>query len=107
MAIVHFNCSDQFMLNVDDITLHRTYDAVAENNAMVTVYPNPAANRLTVNSDSRVESYEVYSITGAMVRRQEAGSTTFDIDVRDLPVGTYLLKLNSEGQVQTQRFVKR
>lgn len=107
VAIVHFNCSDQFMLNVDDITLHRTYDAVAENNAMVTVYPNPAANRLTVTSDSRVESYEVYSITGAMVRRQEAGSTTFDIDVRNLPVGTYLLKLNSEGQVKTQRFVKR
>jgi hypothetical protein len=42
-----------------------------------------------------------------MVRRQEAGSTNFDIDVRDLPVGTYLLKLNSEGQVQAQRFVKK
>ncbi len=107
VAIVHFNCSNQFMLNIDDVTLHRTYDAVAEDSALVTVFPNPAANRLTVTSDSRVDSYEVYSITGAMVRRQEAGSTSFDIDVRDLPVGTYLLKLNAEGQVQTKRFVKR
>ena len=109
VAIVHFNCTNEFMLNVDDITLHRTYDGVADNSGSISlsVYPNPAADHVSVKSGTRVDSYEVYSITGAMVRHQQAGSTTFDIDVHELPAGTYLIKLNGEGMVQTQRFVKR
>ena len=41
-----------------------------------------------------------------MLRRQEMGTTTFDIDLREMPAGTYLIKLTSEGIVQTKRFVK-
>lgn len=108
VAIVHFACSNQFMLNVDDITLYRTYDEVAENNtSCVTIYPNPASSRLQVNGTERVETYEVYSMTGALVRRANVGLKSFDIDVEELPTGTYLLKLTSEGTVQTRRFVKQ
>ena len=32
---------------------------------------------------------------------------TFGIDVRELPVGTYLLKMNAEGTVMTKKFVKK
>ena len=35
------------------------------------------------------------------------GEKTFSVNVSELPVGTYLLKMTSEGVVQTKRFVKR
>ena len=107
VAIVHFNCTNQFMLNVDNVTLHRTYDKVVENNATLSVYPNPAADLVTISSDNIVEDYEIYSITGAMVRRNKANDSTIVIDVRDLPTGTYLIKLRTSDTVQTQRFVKQ
>jgi len=108
VAIVHFDCTDQFMLNIDDVTLYRTYDQVGgDAAAMANVYPNPATERLTISHTSLISSYEVYDIRGALVRRGEADSTAFDIDVRQLPAGTYLLKLSTTTGTLTQRFVKQ
>lgn len=108
VAIVHFNCTDQFMLNVDDIKLYRTYDAVAENNEYsVSVYPNPTTDMLQVKGSERIEYYEMYDITGALLRRESVGQDSFTLDLEALPNGTYLLKTTSEGIVQTRRFVKQ
>ena len=107
VAIVHFNCTNQFMLNVDNITLHRTYDGVAESNTLQSVYPNPATDFVTVNCESYVEGYEVYNIVGTMVRKQNAKGNNFNIDVRDLPAGTYLIKLCTNETVKPIRFVKK
>lgn len=111
VSIVHFNCSNQFMVNIDDIILFREYNStwsVGEETAtLCTVYPNPTTELVMVEASQTVDTYEVYSITGAMVLRRNAGSKTFDIDVRELPVGTYLLKMNAEGTVMTKKFVKK
>ena len=108
VAIVHFNCTNQFMLNVDDITLYRTYDVVTENNNYsVSVYPNPTTDKLQVESTERIESYEMYDITGALLRHGTVGQNNFTLDLEALPTGTYLLKTTSDGIVQTRRFVKR
>lgn len=108
VAFVHFNCTDQFMLNIDDITLVREWDGVADAAALsLSLYPNPASDLMVVKGADTVDSYEVYSLTGAMVMRREVGSKSFSVDVSDLPAGTYLLKTSSAVGTQTQRFVKR
>ena len=108
VAIVHFDCTNQFMLNVDNITLYRTYDQVAENESeRVAVYPNPAISRVSVLCDDAVEQYEIYDMTGALLRRQEAGNNRFDIDVQELPAGVYLLSLRTKDVVLTRRLVKK
>ena len=107
VAIVHFNCSNQFMLNIDDVMLYRAYNQVAENNAStLNIYPNPATDIMKVESTQTVGSYEVYDINGARVIRNEPNAKAFTLDLRDLPSGTYLLKTVSEGNTQTQRIVK-
>jgi hypothetical protein len=96
------------MLNIDDITLYRTYDGVSDDTAaMLSVYPNPASDRLQVESTASIESYEIYSITGALLRHATVGQNSFTLDLEALPTGTYLLKTTSEGIVQTKRFVKQ
>lgn len=107
VAIVHFGCSNQFMLNIDDVTLYRTYDQVPENGAArIAVYPNPATDMVRVEAAQVVDAYEVYDMTGAMVLSREAGNKAFGIDVRELPAGVYLITLRTKGTVTTQRFVK-
>ena len=108
VAIVHFGCTNQFYLNIDNIKLYRTYDQTIEHNATrVSVYPNPASSFVSVESSQMVDSYEVYDMAGAMVRRAAVGQKAFNLDIEALPAGTYLLKMTSEGIVQTRRFVKQ
>ena len=106
VAFRHFSCTDQFMIVVDDITLYREWDGMDELHApTLSVFPNPAVDHVMVESENRVDAYEIYSINGALLRCHEVGTTVFGLDVRELPAGAYLLKLTSEGMVQTKRFI--
>lgn len=111
VAIVHYNCTDQFMVNVDDILLIRQYDPTwsVNENAVTTlhVFPNPTSDLLTVESNVNVRHYEVYNIMGEMLRSKPVDEKYFNVNVSELPAGTYLIKMTSEGLVQTQRFVKK
>lgn len=108
VAFRHFNCKDQFALMIDDITLVREWDQVADNTGVtLSVYPNPANDRVQVKSKLKVDSYELYDMTGALIRRREVNATSFEIDLHDLSAGAYLLKTRSESMTQTQRLVKQ
>ena len=108
IAFRHFNCKDQFALMVDDITLVREWDAVSDNTGTtLSVYPNPANDLVQVKSKEKVDSYELYNMTGALIRRREVNAASFEIDLHGLSAGAYLLKTRSESMTQTQRLVKQ
>ena len=56
-----------------------------------TVYPNPAKNVLHLKTNEEVESINVYSILGTLVKKIKQ---TKMVDVSGLNKGTYLLKVN-------------
>jgi 1,4-alpha-glucan branching enzyme len=77
-----------------------------ENIETVFLYPNPASNYFTLNSDA--VKVDIYSFAGQIVK-----SFTTDLandkqyNISDLPQGIYLVKAyNSENQVQVMKFVK-
>ena len=108
IAIVHFNCTNQFMLNIDDITLYRAFDNTMENKTcLLTVYPNPTTEKLMVESAAIVSRYDIYNIAGDMVISKPVGEKSFEINVSELPTGTYFMTLTSEGLVETRRFIKK
>lgn len=108
VAIVHFNCTNQFMVNVDDITLYRTYNGVVENafNA-VSVYPNPATDKVMVESEVIVNQYDIYNVAGELISSKAVGAKAFEMNVSELPAGTYIVKMTSDNMVETRRFVKK
>ena len=111
VAILHTNCTNQFMVNIDDIILYRVFNpswSVNEGSAVsCNVYPNPAVDLVWVESPLRVESYELYTVTGALVLRHEVDANSFGVDLSTLPAGAYLLRMRSEGMTETRRIVKR
>ena len=74
---------------------------------MVTVYPNPASEKLIVDSEIVVNQYEIYTITGAMIVSKPVDAKSFEINLSEIPAGTYFVTLTSDGMVQTKRFVKK
>ena len=105
IAIRHFNSTDMFYLDVDDISLG-IGDAVPENTAdYMSIYPNPAKDKVVVTSDVTVNEYRVYDVTGAEVMSNKVNSDTFEVNVDNLSAGVYYLRIYADGLVQSKKFV--
>lgn len=76
----------------------------------LTVYPNPATEKLNVRLSGQDEASAVLVFNTAGMRVLEgklAGSLSTSFDVRTLPAGTYLVQVKAaNGQLLTSRFVK-
>jgi hypothetical protein len=73
-------------------------------NNSITLYPNPASSRIFIKGDLRNSNYEIFNITGQLVRNGTINET--GIDIHSFQPGIYLFKLRNEKGVFTARFVK-
>lgn len=72
--------------------------------SVMSIYPNPVEDVLTVATDYEVVSIEVYSLIGQLV---QANTNKNLIDVSSLAKGIYMTKIRFEnGQVLTKKIVK-
>jgi hypothetical protein len=73
----------------------------------LTVYPNPAQNRLFLNGSNARGDLRIYSIGGALVASY-ASIGKEGVDVGKLPPGVYLLQsLETDGTISSGKFVKQ
>jgi hypothetical protein len=94
-----FGCREFFDFEVPLNTSTQTEDITE-----VTLYPNPTDARLTILSDQSFDRYEIYDMTGRMIRN---ASFATQLEVSDLPSGVYRLGLFKDGQRQIlEAFVK-
>jgi hypothetical protein len=75
----------------------------------VVVYPNPAAEQLTISMPSMVGStvYSIYSITGELITTGNLYSTTTSISTDALAQGMYQLKVVNGNDCVTRSFMKK
>ena len=107
VAIRHFDCTDQLYLDVDEVTLVKAGANVDDNKvSLFTVYPNPAADNILVESQVTVNRFEIYSMTGQIILENEVNASTFNVDIAALPAGSYIIRLKSDGMIQNRKFVK-
>ncbi|TDE06963.1 T9SS type A sorting domain-containing protein [Flavobacterium sandaracinum] len=72
----------------------------------LTLYPNPVTNTLFLNSlNQKIEKVEIYSITGALVKSIEKDVDA--IDVSNLNIGSYLVKVSTDQGTSTKRIIKK
>lgn len=70
------------------------------------IYPNPASEFITLSGFNRAfERAEIVDILGNVVWRNNK-LTTNRINVQELKKGVYFLRLESDGQLVTKKFVK-
>ena len=82
-------------------------DGIGEHNGiMVSLFPNPAKNKLTIEASEPVNLLEIYTINGALVYRQNDCSDKIEINVQNYAIGTYMIRLTTDSTVEIRRFVK-
>lgn len=80
--------------------------SVDDNNAIISMYPNPVSNRLQISANGNIERAEVYNTLGKKVLEVEINKNLENIDVSNLSSGVYLLKYFVDGKLGTSRFIK-
>lgn len=98
-------------IDFNDTTSYSDIVAVYfQSNARMMVYPNPAQDWITVRTgDVKTEiRLQVFSTAGHLLleRRLESSVEHHQVDVRDLPKGTYFVSLYGHERLMTQQFVK-
>ncbi len=78
----------------------------------ITIYPNPANNRITIRSDhpGSTETIEIMDIPGKVLIRKKSitatGNPETTLDIEKLSPGIYLLRVSSGNSTRVSRFIK-
>jgi|GEM_PF-816990 len=69
-------------------------------------YPNPVNDILNVSYAENINNIEVYNLLGQKVITKTINASKGQLDMSDLPAGSYLVKIMAGNQVQTLKIIK-
>jgi hypothetical protein len=74
----------------------------------ISIYPNPTKNLLNIKTKSEIEitSIGIYDVLGQVVLVVSNAESTKTIDVSDLQLGTYFIKVQSNKGISSTKFIK-
>ena len=111
-AAIYFDYNDPILTNNEVTTIadQLSNPTFEQKHIEIKLYPNPVVDQLHIKLDSdleKINSVEIYNISGQLLMVLTKGAKTASIDVSHLPSGTYLLKLNSGANSSTHKFFKK
>ena len=72
-----------------------------------TYYPNPTDGVLNLNSLENIDNVVIYNILGQQVLNQTIEATSAELNVSNLTVGAYIMKVSVNGEIGTYKVIKR
>lgn len=91
-----------FNLNNQSLTIQES----SERSNSVAVFPNPTSDLLNIILASSIDNIEIYNIVGQKVLIQKGTSNQVSFTVANLPSGNYLVKVFSDKNVFSSKFLK-
>ena len=70
------------------------------------IFPNPVKETLTVEANVETATVEVYNLIGSKVAVSSLKNGTAEVNVSELPAGSYILSLNSGKNSTKKKFIK-
>lgn len=76
------------------------------NSANITVFPNPAHDRLSIGCTQQSE-IEILNTQGQILKRSTSQDVHASVDVSKLPAGIYIIKIKTEEGITVKKFIKQ
>lgn len=73
----------------------------------LTYYPNPIVDVLNLRSDNEITNVEGFNLSGQRVLNKIINSENGSIDMRNVPAGVYILKVNSGKGYESIKVIKK
>ncbi|HAV25123.1 MAG TPA: hypothetical protein DCX01_03000, partial [Bacteroidetes bacterium] len=118
VTVTDFSDDVKFIVTAEDATTSKIYiiqitksaSSVAKiANGILTVYPNPANNEIRIHSEGEQVNKGTYAITDAMgqvVKASKVNDEATRIDISDLAIGIYYLKIKTKDGYWIGKFLK-
>lgn len=94
-------CSQQFTDTVNVTTLN----TLAYNQERINIYPNPATDKVSIESPLPIKQIKVYSMDGKLLIVQDDSQNKNLLDISNLNAGIVLIEVETEFDVQRERLV--
>jgi hypothetical protein len=72
----------------------------------ISIYPNPVASILNLQTELSDFNYTIYSIEGKIVKQGKSNISETSVDVSNLNAGIYLVELESNGSKSIKKIIK-
>lgn len=72
-----------------------------------TFYPNPSTGVLNLNSNKNIEMVSIYNMVGQKVLSSTLNTSSTSLDISQLSVGTYVMKVVVNGETGTYKVIKQ
>lgn len=94
------NTESGFILLIDQVTVLGAEIAGVEDptNSIITIYPNPTVDYITIQSTSEIQLIEVYSLNGTLLLTSKEDM----ISLANIATGYYVLRVTSENGIYRQ-----
>lgn len=71
------------------------------------VFPNPTSSQLTIEADTKMSEVSLYNLSGKLLQTEYPKSNTARINLSDLAVGMYLIKVRSvSGNMKMKKLMR-
>lgn len=79
-----------------------------EENTQVIIWPNPASEmiNIAINNGSRFGKVRIYNMLGSLVKVVKIDGTGKEINISDLPAGSYIISVDDEKEPLVKPFIK-
>lgn len=107
LTFCHYNCFDQYKLFLDSIQVINAVnvDVTDYDLARVSVYPNPATERVYVKGEFENARLSLTTAEGRLVYTENNFSRQTSVNVSGFERGVYLLRLETQKGILTRKLV--
>lgn len=90
----------------EDLTVIIQNDAISEYEKAFEIYPNPADNQLSINTDETISEISIFNVVGVMLYNNQ-NVESYNIDITNYNTGLYFIKIKTENGEVTKKFLKK
>lgn len=102
---IHCTSADRFIFMVDDITIEASGIGIEDfESNVLSIYPNPVSDYLTVNSENNINSIRITNLVGDIVYSNVNQGKKLNINTSDYSAGMYFIQLEANNQIMTKKF---
>ncbi len=82
-----------------------TTDVETSTIGQLEIFPNPVTDRLNIKTDNPLETVQMFSATGKLIKEQEITGSTTMLDLSNLNNGVYFIVLNDGNAEEVRKVV--
>jgi len=70
------------------------------------VYPNPVSDILHIQATTTIKSISLFDIHGRTLINENVSCDNYDMDMRQFPTGTYIIKINTADKTYSEKIIR-